>query len=153
MAASTNLNSYRDLTYGKQIVRATALPPQGVSAGIFTITGSVILLGLFGEVTTAIGAVANATKVLYNPTAAGASTDLCATLDITGDAVGTIYTLPAAVGSGLVEGVLTTNFLAPPRVFYAGQIELSCAGSSVTGAIAWTAYYVPHANGGALVAA
>jgi hypothetical protein len=143
----------RNVTQGIFVSRATALPPQAASAGIFTITGKVLLVGILGEVTTAIGAVANATKLLYNPTAAGASTDLCATLDINADAVGTYYTLPAAVGSGLTEGVLTVPNSFPPRVLSAGQIELSCAGSSVTGAIAWTAWYVPFSDSGALVAA
>jgi hypothetical protein len=153
MAPSFNLTAYRDLQFGKLVNRATALPPQAASAAIFTVVGRVLLIALYGEVTTAIGAVANATKVLYNPTAAGASTDLCATLDINAAAVGTMYSLPAAVATGLVTGVSTVQHLSGPRVLGPGGVELSCAGSSVTGAIRWEALFVPLDAGGNLTAA
>lgn len=142
----------RNLNQGILVSRTTGNIPQTASTGIFTIAGKVVLLGLFGEVTTVIGAVANAAKIVYNPTAAGASTDLCATLDINAAAVGLYLALPAAVGSALTSGVLTVPNAFPPRVLGPGQIEFSTA-ASTTGQIKWDCFYIAFSNGASVVAA
>jgi hypothetical protein len=137
----------RTITQGLMVSRTAASLPQTASTGIFTITGDILLLGIFGEVTTVFQAQANLMKLVFNPTLAGASSDLSVSTasDVTGLAVGTRLALPAAGTSVLV-------ILAVPRSLGAGQIELSTSASS-TGAAKWDLFYVPFNNGGSVVAA
>lgn len=129
--------------------RATAAPPQTADGALFRITGGKIrVLGIYGEVTTAIGAVANATKLKLNPSGTGSDLDLCATLDITGDAVGTVYSITGTVATALKSANLwavvpADDIAAPGLVLAPGDIELDCAGSSGTGSIKWTLLWVP----------
>ncbi|MCI0333552.1 MAG: hypothetical protein L0228_10055 [Planctomycetes bacterium] len=129
--------------------RPTALPPQASDQALFRITGGKILVhSIVGEVTTAIGAVANATKIKHNPSGVGADVDLCATLDITGDPVGQIYTIVGVLATALKSTTLwlavpADNIPAPGLLLGPGDIELDCAGSSVTGAIKWTVVWTP----------
>lgn len=129
----------------KQITeRPTALPPQSADGALFRITGGKVrILSIIGEVTAAIPAVANATKLKFNPAGTGSDVDLCDTLDITGDAVGTLYSIVGVVATALKSttlwAVLPADGLpAQGLVLSPGDIELDCAGSSVTGSIRWT---------------
>lgn len=124
------------------VKRSAANLPQGTAAAIFTITGDIIeIIEIVGVVTTQIQNQANATKLIANPTT-GSDDDLCATLDIDNDAVGTIYTLPAALISALNSSTNQGVILGPgvTRIVRPGTIDLSCAGSS-TGQIAWHISY------------
>lgn len=138
--------------------RPTALPPQGAAAAIFRISGGKIrVLGIYGDVTTTIGAVANATKLQFVSTTPGSTTDLCATLDITGKAAGSIFSVVGVLATAMK---VTTNNLVVPAdnipqpgvVLGPGDIKVNCAGSSVTGAIKWTLVY-ENVDAGANVAA
>lgn len=138
--------------------RATAAPPQTADGALFRITGGKIRLkGIYGEVTTAIGAVANATKLKHNPSGTGSDVDLCGTLDITGDAVGQVYSITGTLATALKS---TTLWLVAPAddipaqglVLGPGDIELDCAGSSGTGSIKWTAIWEPVDSAGVLTA-
>lgn len=120
--------------------RATSTLPQGGDLALFTTTnGNIELASIVGEVTTIIGG-ANATLLKVNPTATGADTDICAALDITTDAVGTIYVITGTAADALVAGILYGLSMATHLVIAPGDIELECAGS-VTGAIEWTVVY------------
>lgn len=79
---------------GIKVSKSSATLPQTTAAAIFTVaTGRVLVTGIVGEVvTTNIQAQANATKLTANPTA-GASDDLCSSLDINGFAIGTLFGL------------------------------------------------------------
>lgn len=132
-----------------KLLRATKLPPQTADEALFRITGGKVkVISILGEVTTAIGAVANATKLKHNPAGVGADVDLCATLDINADAVGQVYSIVGVLATAMKS---TTLWLVVPgdnipqegMVMGPGDIELDCAGSSVTGAIQWTIEYVP----------
>jgi hypothetical protein len=135
--------------------RASKLPPQTADEALFRITGYVRLLNIIGIVTTAIGAVANATKLKHNPSGVGSDVDLCATLDITGDAVGTVYSIVGVLATAMKS---TTLWLAVPADMMAaqglilgpGDIEIDCAGSSGTGAIKWIAEWQPVSGDGNL---
>lgn len=152
MTVIVQADQLRALNQGVLVSRATGNMPQTASTGIFTITGKVFLLALFGEVTTVIQTQVNSSKIVYNPTAAGANTDLSLGLDISAFAVGTYLALPAAVGSALTTGVLTVPNASVPRILAAGQIEFSTAASS-TGQIKWDLFYVAMTNGSTVVAA
>lgn len=126
--------------------RATADLPQTAAAAIFTIaSGKIRVKGIYGEVTTVIQTQANATKLSHNPSGTGATVDLCATLDITADAVGTLYSITGTLATAMKS---TTLWLVVPADDIAGQgivlgpgtIELNCAASN-TGKVKWTLLY------------
>lgn len=131
---------------GVKTDRATAALPQTTASALFTITGGRILLtGIIGEVTTVIQTQADNTKLTFDPTDAGATQDLCAVLDITADAVGTMYSITGTPATALQDGLnfLSSNKqLAQPLVLKPGSILLDCAASN-TGSVKWTAFWVP----------
>lgn len=129
---------------GLQVVyKTTASLPQSTAAPLFTIAGGRIrVVGIYGEVTTVIQTQANNTKLIANPTV-GADVDLCAVNDITGDAVGTIYSITGTLANAMVattSGAVTNQ--ANDVLVAAGTIDLSCAASS-TGATKWVLQYIP----------
>jgi len=145
-------------TRGLRIIeeRAAKLPPQTADEALFRITGYVRIKSIIGVVTTAIGAVANATKLKHNPSGVGADVDLCATLDINADAVGQVYSIVGVLGTALksttlwlvvsADGMPSNGLILGP-----GDLELDCAGSSVTGAIKWIVEWEPVSGDGNLV--
>lgn len=144
----------RELTRGIRVDRATAALPQTTTSSLFTITsGRILLVGLVGEVTTVIQTQINATKLLFNPTATGADQDLCATLDITADPVGELYTISGTVGDAMRSDLLIGNpYLAAPLLLSEGDIQLNCAASN-TGSVSWSVIYVPWDTGAEVAAA
>ena len=137
----------RKVVEGIAVERAAALPPQGAREDIFTIAGGRVLLKqIIGEVTAAIGNVANATKLEFNPDDA-ARGDMCDTLDIDNDAVGTLYGITGTPAGDMVEATNVLLAQAAAQILKPGVIELNCAGSSVSGAIKWTVLYVPIDDG------
>jgi len=108
----------------------------------------VIVVALVGEVTTVIQTQANNTKLKFNPTATGADQDLCAVLDITGDAVGEIYTIDGVVGNAMRSDLLigAGGLRAAPLILSEGDIELDCAASN-TGSVAWDVWWIPLDEG------
>lgn len=141
---------------GLHVARATAALPQTTDGALFTITGGrVLVTHLVGEVTTVIQTQANDTKLKFNPDATGADTDICAALDITADAVGTLYSLTGDFSDAMKDGLLcleTDAQLERPLTLSEGAIELDCAASN-TGSVAWDIWYFPLDAGAAIAAA
>lgn len=136
--------------------RASKLPPQATVEAIFRITGYVRVFNIHGIVTTAIGAVANATKLIHNPSGVGASVDLCATADINAKAVGTVLSIVGVLATAMKFTTLwlvvpADNIPMPGLLLGPGDIELSCAGSSVTGAIKWMIDWQPASGDANLI--
>lgn len=124
--------------------RATATLPQTASSTLFTIaTGRIVVLGLVGEVTTAVQATANNTKITYTPTIGGAPVDLCAVLDITGSPVGTVWGISGIAIEAMKAGQQwMKNDLDQGLQFGPGVISLSCA-ASATGSAKWSLMWCP----------
>jgi hypothetical protein len=146
----------RSLLCGVKVQRATAALPQTSTSTLFTVSGGKVLItSLVGEVTTVIQTQADATKLTFDPTDAGATQDLCATTDITADAVGTMYSITGTPATALQDAL---NFLpsnkvpAQPIVLKPGAILLDCAASN-TGSVKWDLTYIPLDNGASVVAA
>jgi len=142
--------------YGIKVSRATAALPATTASAIFTITGGkVAITAIYGEVTTVIQTQADATKLTFDPTDAGATQNLCATLDITADAVGTMYSITGTPATGMQDAL---NFLSPdkvlakPLILKPGSILLDCAATN-TGSVKWDLWYVPLDTGAAVAAA
>lgn len=144
----------KEKTQPKIVERAAANLPQTTQSALFTITGQVAITYIRGEVTTIIQTQANATKLVANPTS-GSDDDLCATLDITGDVVGTQYYLTSTQTDAMKEAAQGASFPAlvdQPIILNAGTLDLSCAASN-TGQIKWTIHYIPLSPDGLVVAA
>ena len=146
----------RSLLCGVKVQRATAALPQTSTSTLFTVSGGKVLItSLVGEVTTVIQTQADNTKLTFDPTDAGATQDLCAVLDITADAVGTLYSLTGTPATAMQDAL---NFLpsnkvpAQPIVLKPGAILLDCAASN-TGSVKWDLCYIPLDNGASVVAA
>ncbi|MFF7949134.1 hypothetical protein [Streptomyces griseorubiginosus] len=146
----------RSLLCGVKVQRATAALPQTTAGALFTITGGKVLItSLVGEVTTVIQTQADNTKLTFDPTDAGATQDLCAVLDITADAVGTLYSITGTPATAMQDAL---NFLpsnkvpAQPIVLKPGSILLDCAASN-TGSVKWDLTYIPLDNGASVAAA
>ncbi len=146
----------RSLLCGVKVQRATAALPPTTAGALFTITGGKVLItSLVGEVTTVIQTQADNTKLTFDPTDAGATQDLCAVLDITADAVGTLYSITGTPATAMQDAL---NFLpsnkvpAQPIVLKPGSILLDCAASN-TGSVKWDLTYIPLDNGASVAAA
>lgn len=141
---------------GQKVERATAALPQSTAAALFTVsTGRILLTSVIGEVTTVIETQADATKLTFDPTDAGATQDLCATLDITADAVGTMYSITGTPATALQDSlnfVPSSKMMAQPIILKPGSILLDCAASN-TGSVKWTLAYWPIDTGAAVAAA
>ncbi|MVO84188.1 hypothetical protein GPA10_05225 [Streptomyces sp. p1417] len=145
----------RALLRGIKVSRATAALPQTAAGALFTVSGGKVLItGLVGEVTTVIQTQADNTKLTFDPADAGATQDLCAVLDITADAVGTMYSVTGTPGTAMQDAL---NFLpsnkvpAQPIVLKPGSILLDCAASN-TGSVKWELTYIPLDNGASVAA-
>lgn len=146
----------RSLLCGIKVQRATAALPQTAAGALFTVTGGKVLVtSLVGEVTTIIQTQADATKLTFDPVDAGATQDLSATVDITADAVGTLYSLtgtPATAMQDALNFLPSNKVLAQPLVLKPGSILLDCAASN-TGSVKWDLTYIPLDNGASVAAA
>lgn len=141
----------RALNGGILVHRATAIP---ADEDIFSIDGGrILLLGLVGHVTGVIDAGSIDIELDFDPDNGEATIALCTTTLIDGDAVGTYYTLAAAVGSALTIGTQTIA-LGPsvPWVLDEGDIVLDLTGTPSTDRIEWDLLYVPLDDGASVVA-
>ena len=122
------------------VTRALSTLPQTADLSLFTITGKVEILQIVGEVTTVIETQANNTLLKINPTV-GADVDICAALDISADAVGSLYTITGTLGDALIN---TVSGAVPSQasgvIATAGVLELECAASN-TGAVKFSIVY------------
>ena len=148
MSVLNSGDAFTKATLGIPVRRATGALPQTTTADIFSVDGGKVLVtSIYGEVTTAVGAVANATKLTFDPDDGGSDIDLCATLDVTGDVTGTVYSIVGVLATALQENldlvVPAKNLPAEGLVLTAGDVKVNCAGSSGTGAVQWTLTYVP----------
>lgn len=140
---------------GIRVDRASADCQAAADTPIFTIAGGrVFITQVLGEVAdVAIAAGANTFKLQINPTAAGTTSDLCATLDIDADPIGTLYSLDGVPGTALVRGEegAVQGMSVRGVVVHTGQIETVSQGN-VAGQIKWSLWYAPIDSGAYVVA-
>jgi hypothetical protein len=151
----------RTLLLGNKADKATGTVVINTTT-LFNITGGrIVLTSLVGRVTTAIGATVSNCKLVYNPTAAGTSFDLCTAVAIESDAVEQTYHLAststdAAPGALIVTGAVgqaSPGILTYPYILQAGALEQNLSADPVGGAITWSVTWFPYDNGAALAAA
>jgi hypothetical protein len=145
----------RTILLGDKVERATATIPQTATQNIFTVSGGAILVtGLVGRVTTAIGGTATTLKVSTAPTV-GTAVDLTTAVAITSKEVGSVITLPLTAGAAIIVNNGGGGGQVPghaPYVVPAGAISITTS-ASTTGAIKWTLTYIMLDDGSAAAAA
>lgn len=144
--------------YGTKVTKATGVVINGEDP-LFTIaTGKVLVTGILGFVTVAIGATVSNCKLVFDPTAAGTDFDLCTATAITSDAVEQQYTIAGtveSVGALLVAGAVgqCNPFFDKPLTLTPGQIHQNLSADPVGGEITWNLWYLPYDDGATVTAA
>ncbi len=123
--ASGNLTTIR-----RRTIRGASNLPQTATAALLTITGTVLIHQLEGEVTTLFQTQLNNLKIVATPTI-GAATDLCAVTDFSAAAVGTHFNLPGVFATALPRSANGAH-VGPSAVTVvtAGTVGLSASASS-----------------------
>lgn len=142
---------------GTKVTRAAADIFDGTQKALFTVAGGKVLVTAVAiEVTTAaIDATASNTKLMTNPTV-GTDADMCATLDITGDEAGTIYSVTGEPATALTGGSGGgANTMISPWIVPEGTIDISSSANAGTGgALGYCEiWYIPLDAGATITAA
>lgn len=135
--------------FGTRVDRAAANLPATTSGNLFSVSGQVIVTSIYGIVTTAIQAQANAIKLEAYNTAATTATDMCATVESNGQGVGKLFGITGTTTAAAVFG-----FAVPHgRIIVGGPgfIRLNAAATN-TGQMAWFLTYVPLTPGASVAA-
>jgi hypothetical protein len=136
----------------KTVTRAPGTLPASTTGNLFRVTGAIKLLAIIGEVTTVIQTQANATKLQAVDDVTSTATDLCATLDITAKAVGSLFNITGTVANAMVVtagGVAIAQ--AGNLIIPKGVIRLNCVATN-TGAVKWSIRYEALEKGASVVA-
>ena len=155
--ATQDAGVYEALGLGFRVEKAEGATVANGETTLFTIgTGRVLITQIVGEVTTAIEAQTTAVKLVYDPTATGSDVDLCATLDLTGDPTGELYSITGDLSVALVSlrNVIESDAMMEKRGIILGPGDIhqnSGAGSS--GGIKWALWYIPIDDGANVSAA
>lgn len=122
--------------------RAAATLPATAATPYFTVTGKVRILDIIGEVTTVVQTQTCNAKLIANPTV-GADVDMCAVLDITAAAVGSLFSITGTLANAMVKTVSACGVAqAAPLIVTAGTIDFSTSATN-TGATKWIVRYEP----------
>ncbi len=143
----------RNLLFGLAVERDAAALPQTTQSALFNVEGGrVMVLGIIGQVGTAIQNQANNTKLVANPDS-GTDVDLCAVLSVANDEAGTLYSITGLASDAMIGTAAgAVSGQARPVIVAPGTIDLNCAASN-TGTIGWTLFYVPLDDGAYVTAA
>lgn len=150
--------AFRSALLGKKVDKSITTASGGTKS-LFTVTGGrVLVTSLVGRVTVVIGATTSNLKLVYNPTAAGTSFDMCTAVDIASDAVEQTYYIAGSVaspGALLVGGAVgqANPVFEDGYLIQAGEIEANfSADPTGSGAITWSCTYVPYDDAAVLAA-
>lgn len=147
-------NQLRTINFGQKVTGAAKTLPATATGSIFTVTvGRVLVTGIYGVVTTAIGATATNAKLVATPSGNGAVNDLSGTVAVTSLALGGILSPTGLAGDALVKSTGGgASGLRNPIVVAPGAIGVNTDATD-TGAVTWTLTYVPLDDGATVVAA
>lgn len=124
---------------------------------LFNVVGRVKVVEIFGRVTTAMDATATTVKLQFDATVTAAATDLCATVTVTSDVLGTLYSIVGVAATAATESAGV--YLLPAAKLPAEGIilpagKITQVGSAINaGVIEWTCVYVPLSTGAYVAAA
>ena len=138
---------------GILIERAAAVLPATTTSAIFTVTGTVRIVDLYGVCTTVCSATATNLSIVHVPTS-GTNLTIANTLAIASFAAGTYVFAEldgtALVGTTAVSGAIGLSSFS--AIIGAGSISLTTSATN-TGAFRWVCRFVPIESGSTVVAA
>lgn len=137
--------------YAYTASRATATLPQTATGALFTVTGRVKLLGIYGEVTTILGATATNAKLIATPTV-GSAVDICAAVAVANLAVGTQLGITGTFANAMMATNGAILAQVTPTIIKAGTIGLNTTANN-TGSVKWRVEYLPIDPGAKIIAA
>ena len=148
------LNRISDVVLGCRVDRAAAILAGAQT--LFTVSGgSIMLTGFYGEVTVVINAVANRLTLTYDADISANGSVYVDTVlgslgaDTQGFVAGRMFYLPVA-GGALTDtttcGACPLD-VAPLYVLPPGHFDLTSNGTTTTGKIRWSMWYVPLGDG------
>ena len=134
-----------------------SVSPTNSTIDLFTVTGRVKVIELFGRVTTVMSATATTIKPVFDATVTAAVTDLAAAVTVTSDVLGTLYSIVGVAATAATESAAI--YLLPAAklpsegiILPAGKMQQTGTAAN-TGVIEWTCVYVPLSTGASVVAA
>ncbi len=136
---------------GIRVDRATSDLPATTSTAMFTVAGYCIVYQFLGLVTTVIQTQACNYSLESNPTATGANVALCAVLNISALAVGTLLGITGTLATAMTSGLAIIGEVTPVIV-QPGTIEAKTSATN-TGQVQWSCWYAPLSSGATIVAA
>ena len=141
------------LNDGVLVERAAAVLPATTTSAIFTISGTVRVVELYGVCTTVCSATATNLSIVQVPTS-GTNVTIASALAIASFAQGTYVFAEldgtALVGTTAVSGAVSLGSFS--AILGAGSISLTTSATN-TGAFRWVVRYVPIESGSTIVAA
>lgn len=135
----TPMLGFQNVTPRRAHANPSSLPQTTATPTFNVLGGKVLIHEIIGECTTLCQTATNNAKWIANPTV-GADVDLCATLDLTADAVGTMYRVNGDLSDAMETATSGAQEILGdyrPMLVAAGTLDLSCSASK-TGAIKWT---------------
>lgn len=149
MSSTTKGFAIRDVDFAKAfgekaqvVVNPGKVLPASTTGNLFAVTGSVVVTGLVGIVSTIFSATAvSPTLGVTNLPAAIAAAPSVA---YASTAVGSVITMPGPLG-GALPAVITAQTVAAAAAEFevtAANITITTAATN-TGAVTWILYYVP----------
>jgi hypothetical protein len=149
-----------NIRLGLRVDRAATVFAQA-TVGLFTVTGGrVILTGLVGEMATLNGAGASTMQISHLRT--DVTTPVATVLSIASASManatqGTLYTLPAAVGTALVTSTNNSAAilgLSPEYIILpVGTLSVVVGAAAISGTVKWSLFYIPLDDGAYVSAA
>jgi hypothetical protein len=149
----------RDLTphgkgeTGRRVVNFAKATPQTTTGNLFTVVGSVQVNGLFGVVSTALGAVAQHLTIGADslPAAIAAANAVALNANV----VGSVFVMPLTLGGALPAPVTASGAAAACEPFVLTGVPITLTSdASTTGNITWVLSYTPvYPKGGGTVTA
>ncbi len=148
MSSTTKGFAYRDLTYhgrpefGRSTVNFAKTLPASTTGNLFAVTGSILVTGLVGVVSTALQA-SNVSPTL-GVTGLPAAIAAAPASPFNATALGSVIVMPLTPGGALPAPVVASGAITLANRFEvtAANITITTA-TTVTGAITWLLSWVP----------
>ena len=155
MDTNSNRDIYTTLARGFSVAKASATLPATTTQNLFTVTGGrILVMHLFGEITTIVQAQACTLKVTSAPTT-GTAVDVATALDVNGFEAGALLVcegdgtalVGAAAGAGAALALNALPFIIP-----IGTLRIASSATN-TGASKWQIHYFPLDIGASVASA
>ena len=151
MATNESGFTFRGVKAGSVTVNPAKALPATTTGTLFTVAGTIVVTGLCGVVSTALGATAThiSLGVTGNNTALAAAT----TGSVASAALGNTFQLPSALGGVLPAPVTAQGTAAAEVLFVVSATNITLTTDATdTGAITWVLSWAPLSPGATVTA-